>query len=348
MKTSKIAILLLTPALALMCLAGCVRDRGEGNESTSDINSPLIPGPGATLPGEDGTTTPGVSDESVTTTDQSTTQKQETTKQTETTTEQTEASTTKATTTTTTTTKATTSASESTTKKPESATTTTTTTTATTSNSTSGSTTSGSTTSGSTTSGSTTSGSSTSGNTTSGSTTSGSTTSGTTGGSAGAPEVGAGEWLHFEEFKDDHAGAAAYLGRSKTELPVKGLIEHFGLPLSEEDITVIDRGDSEDADNDAWYLILPRYRDTVVRLREVKASGKRTTAGELIAEGMHPMLVRCDPEDGEPSVWVELIRNGETISFPLTREDSMGMPDFHDRMLDITPEGVADQMMKKR
>ena len=160
-----------------------------------------------------------------------------------------------------------------------------------------------------------------------------------------APEVGAGEWLHFEDFRDKHAGAAAYLGISATEMPVEELITYFGLPLEATDITVIDRGDSEDGDADAWYLILPRYRDTVVRIREGEQTARRRTrSGELIAEGRHPMLIRCDPEDGEGSVWVELIHGGETVSFAIGLDKESGKPTFHDRMLDITPE----QMTRKR
>ena len=121
-----------------------------------------------------------------------------------------------------------------------------------------------------------------------------------------------------------------------------------GTPLVEQlsreghDITVIDRGDSEDSDGDAWYLILPRYRDTVVRIREGEQTARRRTrSGELIAEGMHPMLIRCDPEDGEPSVYVELIRGGETVSFALTIDKTSGKPIFHEQVLDITPSQMT-------
>ena len=152
------------------------------------------------------------------------------------------------------------------------------------------------------------------------------------------PESSAGEWIHFEAFVDDHMGAAAYLGRSAKELPVTDIIHHLGLSLSPQDITVIDNGDSEDADGDEWYLILPRYRDTVVRLHEADMENRRARAGELLAEGMHPMLVRCDPEDGNPSVFVELIRNGERVVFPLHINKENGMASFHKSILNITPD----------
>ena len=155
------------------------------------------------------------------------------------------------------------------------------------------------------------------------------------------PEIGAGEWIHFEKFKDDHAGAAAYLGRSAQELPVEEIISRLALPLTPQDITVIDNGDSEDADGDEWYLILPRYRDTVVRLHDAETENGTSAAGELLAEGMHPMLVRCDPEDGDPSVYVELIRGDERITFALHADRELGKPMFHDSILNITPEQSA-------
>ena len=105
--------------------------------------------------------------------------------------------------------------------------------------------------------------------------------------------------------------------------------------------TIDPKGDSEDTDGDAWYLIIPRYRDTVVRIHEAETSRRRTVSGELIAEGMHPMLIRCDPEDGDPSVFVEFIRGEDSISFPLHVDKENGKHDFHDRVLDITPEQSA-------
>ena len=145
-----------------------------------------------------------------------------------------------------------------------------------------------------------------------------------------APEIGAGEWMHFEDFRDHHAGAVAYLGQSAAEMPIADLIEYFGLPLTVQDVTVIDHGDGR---GDTWYLILPRYRDTMVRIREAEQTGKRRTrAGDLIAEGMHPMLIRCEGDEALAEIYVELIHGDETISFPLKAGG-----DFHERVLDITP-----------
>ena len=144
--------------------------------------------------------------------------------------------------------------------------------------------------------------------------------------------------MHFENFNDNHAGAAAYLGRSAQEMSVDDIITRLNLPLTAQDITVIDNGDSEDADGDEWYLIIPRYRDTVVRLHDAKTENGTSTAGELLAEGMHPVLVRCDPEDGDPSVYVELIRGEEKITFSLRVDRESSKPAFPDSVLNISPE----------
>ena len=403
MKNCRIGILLLALAL-LLTMAGCFRnrDKNKDNTTTGD-SSPLVPSPDATLPGEDGETSPQMTEDtgdtdpgivesttgSTTSAQETTTQKQEsttakqesTTKKPESTTSKTEVTTKKPETTTSKTEASTTKKPETTTKKPETTTKKPETTTKIPETTTEKPNTTterpGMTTTeretdelpapivtpgpdmtttmpnGGTTGESMTlptpgenvtlptPGESTS-NTSNGSTTtpnSGSTTTEpNSGAQTTAPEIGAGEWLHFEKFTDDHAGAAAYLGRSAQELAVTDIIAHFGLPLEAEDITVIDRGDSEDSDGDAWYLILPRYRDTVVRIREAEQlTRKRTKSGELIAEGMHPMLIRCDPEDGEPSVYVELIRGGETVTFALTVDKTSGKPTFHEQVLDITP-----------
>lgn len=151
------------------------------------------------------------------------------------------------------------------------------------------------------------------------------------------PQISAGEWLHFEAFQDKHLGAGVYLGISAQAMSVTEIIDRFGLPLTAQDITVIDNGDSEDAEGDEWYLILPRHRDTIVRVYEAETQRGKRTAGELLAEGMHPMLIRCEAENGKPDVFVELIRGEEHITFPLRTDRESGKADFHDRLLDITP-----------
>lgn len=345
MKNSRIGILLLVSALLVLGCTGCFRnrDKNNGGETTSD--SSLIPSPGMTLPGEDGTTVPQTDESTQNTTggtqtpgQQTTTQMQESTTSGTTTTQKNETTTKKP--------ETTTKVTETTTKKPETTTrapeTTTKTPETTTERPTEGATTTAEQTTVPNTTVTTPNESITlpmpdveDGKITEGS--GGSVTTPGTG--TTAPEVGAGEWLHFEDFRDSHAGAAAYLGRSATEMPVTELITYFGLPLEASDITVIDRGESEDGDADAWYLILPRYRDTVVRIREAEqTTRRRTRSGELIAEGMHPMLLRCDPEEG---VYVELIHGEETISFAVGIDKESGKPTFHDRMLDITPEQIT-------
>ena len=378
MKIRRIAITALALVLIVLGCTGCFRNRDKNNSTET---TPRIPVPGETLPGEDGTTLPQMGEttsdtvggaQSTTQMQQNTTSEATTTKQSESTTKVTE-STTKVSETTTrkpetttkkpeTTTKkpeTTTKAPETTTKKPETTTKTPETTTK------KPETTTVRPTEGMTTPDTTTPAPDMTSMTPGEGITlplpdveDGKVTEGDNNGHVGdttvtpapgtgttAPEVGAGEWLHFEDFRDKHAGAAAYLGISATEMPVEELITYFGLPLEATDITVIDRGDSEDGDADAWYLILPRYRDTVVRIREGEQTARRRTrSGELIAEGRHPMLIRCDPEDGEGSVWVELIHGGETVSFAIGLDKESGKPTFHDRMLDITPE----QMTRKR
>ena len=356
MKNSRIGILLLVSALLVFGCTGCFRNRDKNNGSETTSDSSLIPSPGMTLPGEDGTTVPQTDESTRNTTggtqtpgQQTTTQMQEsttsgttTTQKNETTTKKPE-TTTKVTETTTKKPETTTRAPETTTKTPETTTRAPETTTRAPETTTK-------------TPETTTAEQTTVPNTTvttpnesitlpmpdveDGKITEGSGGSVTTPGTGTtAPEVGAGEWLHFEDFRDSHAGAAAYLGRSATEMPVTELITYFGLPLEASDITVIDRGESEDGDADAWYLILPRYRDTVVRIREAEqTTRRRTRSGELIAEGMHPMLLRCDPEEG---VYVELIHGEETISFSVGIDKESGKPTFHDRMLDITPEQMT-------
>jgi hypothetical protein len=131
------------------------------------------------------------------------------------------------------------------------------------------------------------------------------------------------------------------LGRSAKALSVAEIIDRFALPLTVQDVIVIDNGDSEDATGDEWYLILPRHRDTLVRVYEAETENGKAKTGELLAEGMHPMLIRCDHEDGEPSVTIELIRGEEHIIFPLHTDQEGGKNTFHDRMLDITPEQRA-------
>ena len=344
MKIRRIAITALALVLIVLGCTGCFRNRDKNNSTET---TPRIPVPGETLPGEDGTTLPQMGE---TTSDtvggaQSTTQMQQSTTSEATTTKQSE-STTKVTESTTKVSETTTKKPETTTKKPET----------TTVRPTEGMTTTPDTTTPAPDMTSMTPGEGITLPLPDGE--DGKVTEGDNNGHVGdttvtpapgtgttAPEVGAGEWLHFEDFRDKHAGAAAYLGISATEMPVEELITYFGLPLEATDITVIDRGDSEDGDADAWYLILPRYRDTVVRIREGEQTARRRTrSGELIAEGRHPMLIRCDPEDGEGSVWVELIHGGETVSFAIGLDKESGKPTFHDRMLDITPE----QMTRKR
>ena len=372
MKIRRIAITALALVLIVLGCTGCFRNRDKNNSTET---TPRIPVPGETLPGEDGTTLPQMGEttsdtvggaQSTTQMQQSTTSEATTTKQSESTTKVTE-STTKVSETTTKKPETTTKVSETTTKKPETTTKKPETTTKTPETTTKKpETTTVRPTEGMTTTPDTTTPAPDMTSMTPGEgitlplpdVEDGKVTEGDNNGHVGdttvtpapgtgttAPEVGAGEWLHFEDFRDKHAGAAAYLGISATEMPVEELITYFGLPLEATDITVIDRGDSEDGDADAWYLILPRYRDTVVRIREGEQTARRRTrSGELIAEGRHPMLIRCDPEDGEGSVWVELIHGGETVSFAIGLDKESGKPTFHDRMLDITPE----QMTRKR
>ncbi len=347
-------------ALTVLGCTGCFRKRDEskGTEATSDSSS-LIPTPGVTLPGEDGTTLPQTGESTTdtaggsqtsgqqtttqiqqsTTSAATTTKKQETTKAPETTTKKPE-TTTKAPETTTKKPETTTKAPETTTERPTEAPTTPSTTTVTpVPDMTSitlpmpdvedGKVTEGD------------------GNggvhgTATGDGNGSTVTTPVPGTGTTVPEVSAGEWLHFEDFRDKHLGAAAYLGRSASQMPVEELITHFGLPLEATDITVIDRGDTEDGDADAWYLILPRYRDTVVRIREAEqTSRRRTRSGEPIAEGMHPMLIRLDPEEDKGSLYVELIRGEETVSFAIGLDKESGKPAFHERMLDITPEQMT-------
>ena len=364
MKIRRIAITALALVLIVLGCTGCFRNRDKNNSTET---TPRIPVPGETLPGEDGTTLPQMGEttsdtvggaQSTTQMQQNTTSEATTTKQSESTTKVTE-STTKVSETTTRKPETTTKKPETTTKKPETTTKVPETTTK------KPETTTVRPTEGMTTPDTTTPAPDMTSMTPGEGITlplpdveDGKVTEGDNNGHVGdttvtpapgtgttAPEVGAGEWLHFEDFRDKHAGAAAYLGISATEMPVEELITYFGLPLEATDITVIDRGDSEDGDADAWYLILPRYRDTVVRIREGEQTARRRTrSGELIAEGRHPMLIRCDPEDGEGSVWVELIHGGETVSFAIGLDKESGKPTFHDRMLDITPE----QMTRKR
>ncbi len=321
MKKCRIGILLLALTVALLnfTLVGCGnRNRDNESTTTTESGSPLLPSPDATLPEENGEGQTNITNE----TDRPNESESmtETTKQDATTTTKQETSTAQQ---------------ETTTKAPESTTSKQETTTKTSESSTSDnhpilpgesvtlplpgpneSETSDS----------------------SGSATQSESTSSTKPEDApNVPESSAGEWIHFDAFTNDHMGAAAYLGRSAQELPVTDIINHLGLSLNEQDIIVIDNGDSEDADGDAWYLILPRYRDTVVRLHEADEENGTVTAGELIAEGMHPMLVRCDPEDGDPAVFVELIRDGETITFPLRIDKESGTAIFHDSVLNITP-----------
>jgi len=364
MKQNRIGILLLALSIALMnlTLVGCTRRRQEdGNLSsttTADSGSPLLPSPGSTTdterPGTETTESESMSEtateqSTATTTEKETTasRTEETTKTPETTTGKTETTTKKPETTTkkpeTTTTKqetttktpeTTTGKTETTTKKPETTTKipeTTTTKQETTTKAPETTTTKQETTT------------KIPETTVIPQTTVVPETTTKAEGSAQTtlPEIGAGEWVHFEKFKDDHAGAAAYLGRSAQELPVEEIISRLALPLTPQDITVIDNGDSEDADGDEWYLILPRYRDTVVRLHDAETENGTSTAGELLAEGMHPMLVRCDPEDGDPSVYVELIRGEERITFALHADRELGKPMFHDSILNITPEQSA-------
>ena len=368
MKKCRIGILLSVVALILLCCTGCFRnrDKNKGETTTNDTSS-LIPAPGVTLPGEDGETTPHMSDTTRDTTSgtseshaaSETTQQATTTKKAETTTKVTEsATTTKKQEMTTKAPETTTKKPETTTKKPETTTTVTATTTvkpetttqkpATTTERTETTTTARQTDefplpdittipdpiipapneSSTTTPGGDAATTTTESN--------GTTTAPNGNGQTTAPEIGAGEWLHFEDFRDSHAGAAAYLGQSAAEMPITEIIEYFGLPLTAQDITLIEHGNGEANESDSWYLILPRYRDTVVRIREAEQNGRRRTrAGELIAEGMHPMLIRCDADETE--IFVELIHGDQTVSFALSRDKTSGKPTFHDRMLDITP-----------
>ena len=349
MKKCRTGILLLAAVILLLGCTGCFRrnkdkDKENGVTTTHDSTS-LIPTPNVTLPGEDGETTPQMSETTAPTQEATTTKKTETTtvsetattttkvsetttKAPETTTKKTE-TTTKAPETTTTKQETTTKAPETTTKKTETTTTVpeTTTTKQETTTKAPETTTKQETT---TKTPETTANPET--------TTKMPETTVTepapgadNNGQTTAPEIGAGEWLHFEDFRDHHAGAVAYLGQSAAEMPIADLIAYFGLPLTEQEITVIDHGEGR---GDTWYLILPRYRDTMVRIREAEQTGKRRTrAGELIAEGMHPMLIRCEGDEALAEIYVELIHKDETISFPLKAGG-----DFHERVLDITPK----------
>ena len=322
MKNCRLGILLLALLVTLVTLVGCRNRSNDRNDetttvTTTDNGSPLVPSDETTETTENTShsdretdmtneheTTPAETDltETTTTKQETTTTKQETTttKQETTTTKQ-ETTTTKQETTTTT--KATT-----TTKTPETTTTRAPETTVTSEHTT--------VTPGTTTNDIVPDGSNTSGN----------------GAVTDNPALSADEWLRLDAFEETHAGAAAYLGKSAEELPVTDILRYFDLPLTAEDITVIDDGDSTDGDGDEWYLLLPRYRDTVVRLHDVETVNGTTVAGELIAESMHPMLVRCDPEDGHPAIMVEMIRGEEKITFELTGEGN-----FHERLIDLTP-----------
>ena len=368
MNKCRIGILLSVLALILLCFTGCFRnrDKNKGETTTNDTSS-LIPAPGVTLPGEDGETTPHMTDTTKDTTTvtgettaqvphSTTTEQATTTKKTETTTTVTESATT------TTKQEPTTQAPQTTTQKPQTTTPTAQTTTSrpeTTTQKPSTTTERSETTTTAretdelplpditllpdpiiTTTGESNSTTPGGNMTTTAPNESHTTTTPNSSGETTAPEIGAGEWLHFEDFRDSHAGAAAYLGQSAAEMPVTEIIEYFGLPLTPQDITVIDRGSGEDNESDSWYLILPRYRDTTVRIREAEqTSRRRTRAGELIAEGMHPMLIRCDADETE--IYVELIHGDETVSFALSRDKDSSKPIFHDRMLDITPKQLT-------
>ena len=359
MKKCKIGILLTALAIALaLTLTGCFRRRDEDKTTTTkEQGSSLLPSPESPLlPDESETdsteTTQKESDtqssrqETTSVTTPATTTKAETTTKTTTKAETTTKATTKAETTTKattkaeTTTKATTKQETTTTTKPQTSATTqttspssTTTTRGETDNSSSATSESG---------GITDPITPPAGGTGSGTTTQNQTSD------PNVPESGAGEWIHFEDFKDDHLGAIAFLGRSAQKLTPADVISYFGLSLLPEDITVIDNGDSEDGDGDQWYLILPRYRDTTVRLHEAETENGESVAGELLAEGMHPMLVRCDPEDGTPSVFVELTRGDAKISFPLLVDGTMEKPTFHKNMLDISPTQSAPARNRRR
>lgn len=380
MKKCRIGILLLA---LLVSLAGCVRDKTDGNVSdtttTTDHGSPLVPSPDETTTSPETTdresasetgdesgsasqsthesesaseTTKGESDVTTTTTKSETTTKQETTTtKPETTTKQETTTTKPETTTTTTRQETTTTGQETTTTRQE--------TTVTIDpnapilpgpDDNNGLLPGGSESESGSANGSESSTPNGSGTESSSETRGESTTqdNNANGSNPDIPESGAGEWIHFEDFDNNHAGAAAFLGRSAQELPVTDIIEHFGLSLTPQDITVIDNGDSEDADSDEWYLILPRYRDTVVRLHDAETENGTTVAGELLAEGMHPILVRCDPEDGTPSVFVELIRGEEKITFSLMVDKESGKVTFHDKVLNITPEQVTGRARSRR
>ena len=327
MKKCRTGILLLAAVILLLGCTACFRrnkdkdkDKENGTSATQDGTS-LLPVPDGTLPGEDGETTPQMTTTQTTapTQESTTTKKAETTTVTDTTTKKPE-TTTKVTETTTKKPETTTKVTETTTKKPETTTKTpemTTTKPETTTKTPETTTTKPETT------------------TKMPETTVTPPTPDTgNNGQTTSPEIGAGEWLHFEEFRDHHAGAAAYLGQSAAQMPIGDLIEYFGLPLTEQDITVIDHGEGR---GDTWYLILPRYRDTMVRIREAEQTSKRRTrAGELLAEGMHPMLIRCEGDEALADIYVELIHGDETVSFPLKTGG-----DFHERVLDITPKQMT-------
>lgn len=138
-------------------------------------------------------------------------------------------------------------------------------------------------------------------------------------------------WVDFENYEDNHVGAAAFIGYSREDYDTEDILKLLALPLERDDVTVIDAG------GDEWYFILPRYHDSVITLHTVTPDGNGVLVEDaLLVETMQPLLIRCNSSDILPSVMVTIDEGGnKTLFYPYVSLEN-GAPVFPKDVLDIT------------